>query len=167
MQAICRFWWYCPILHAICKICKTNMHDMQNMQTSFSICRICTAHCADVLPYVHSSHRPTCIPGRCLAASRLWLRGRCPSPPRARQAVGIMIQLHQPPTGRICLVKCQSYLGGFKLSHFKFSPPSAGAASRTAPGPQDRETPWLPRQAQLPSRTALQRSSHAQTRTRS
>ena len=24
-----------------------NMHDMQNMQTSFSICRICTAHFAD------------------------------------------------------------------------------------------------------------------------
>ncbi len=27
---------------------QTNMHDMQNMQTSFSICRICTAHFADV-----------------------------------------------------------------------------------------------------------------------
>jgi hypothetical protein len=26
---------------------QNNMHDMQNMQTSFPICRICTAHFAD------------------------------------------------------------------------------------------------------------------------
>jgi hypothetical protein len=56
------------ICKKICKICKQyagfddiavcfmqyvkfakNMHDMQNMQTSFSICRICTAHFADVI----------------------------------------------------------------------------------------------------------------------
>jgi len=29
-----------------------NMHDMQNMQTSFPICRICTAHFADVRIYL-------------------------------------------------------------------------------------------------------------------
>jgi hypothetical protein len=29
---------------------QNNMHDMQNMQTLFPICRICTAHFADVRP---------------------------------------------------------------------------------------------------------------------
>jgi hypothetical protein len=31
---------------------QNNMHDMQNMQTSFPICRICTAHFADVMSVI-------------------------------------------------------------------------------------------------------------------
>ena len=34
MQAMCRFWWYCPILHAIFKICKKIC----------TICKICKRH---------------------------------------------------------------------------------------------------------------------------
>lgn len=34
MQAICRFWWHCSILHAICKICKIIC----------TICKICKCH---------------------------------------------------------------------------------------------------------------------------
>jgi len=36
-----------------------NMHDMQNMQTSFPICRICTAHFADVEVAVEQQRSPS------------------------------------------------------------------------------------------------------------
>jgi hypothetical protein len=47
LQAICRFWWYCCILSAICKICKiictickyvSHVFNTQNMHSPLSSC---------------------------------------------------------------------------------------------------------------------------------
>ncbi len=68
MQAICRFWCYCPILHAICKICKKKYaryakyasvtFNMQNMHCPLCWWRSCKSfgRVRDVNVFVHIDH---------------------------------------------------------------------------------------------------------------
>ncbi len=113
MQAICRFWWYCPILHAICKICKKYARYAKN---------------ANVIFNMQNMHCPLCwwlspafarIVRRCSSRSASWrYKGKCIQPAACKRRAINQIQSRNVPRGFTCTIRWSRADPGKRFSRF-------------------------------------------------